>query len=289
MLASVGLGILAGTIRKLASALYFLSGARAAVGILRTIVKLGMGLAGGSAAAGAVGAASTAAGAAGSVGKGGAAVSGGWLAQLSSKLTPLLYGGTEVGAVKTGAASTQAGMLGRLFSGAGGFGAFLSKFNLWSTAAYGIYKGLEAKGPSDPKLIDQEYFIQKMNEYNLKQGNSSGQREAAPAPQQAPAAAPVPFSFKQLWNDLMAPSPTYGEPEKVTLLGTPTVVAQPSGVQQVQVMNQQPMPPINLSVVVNAKSAATPEEIANLAAAKVTQGVRSAFDGVHADLEYGVT
>ena len=288
MLASVGFGMLAGTIRKLASALYFLSGARTAVGILKTIVTLGAGLAGSGAAAGAVGAASSAAGAAAGVGKGGAAVGGGWLAQLSSKLTPLLYGGTEVGALKTGAASTQAGLLGRIFSGAGGFGAFLSKFNLWSTAAYGIYKGLEAKGPSDPRYIDPNFFIEKSNEHKDKYYNGTGPREPAPPPRQEPPAETVPFSFRQLWNDLMKPSPTIGvgKPEQVSLLGTPTVVAQPSGVQQVQVMNQQPMPPINLSVVVNAKSAATPEEIATLAAAKVSQGVRSAFDGVHADLEY---
>ncbi|MEN5279358.1 hypothetical protein ABE527_20805, partial [Brucella sp. TWI432] len=170
-----------------------------------------------------------------------------------------------------------------------GLGSFLSRANIWSTVGYAIYKGLEAKGPSDPKLIDQEYFIQKMNEYNLKQGNSTGQREAAPAPKQAAPSETVPFSFRQLWNDLIAPSPTYGEPEKVTLLGTPTVVTEPSGVQQVQVMNPPPAPNVNLSLVINAKSAATPEEIANLAAAKVTQSVRSAFDGIHADLEYGVS
>ncbi|MFI3903780.1 phage tail tape measure protein [Ochrobactrum sp. S1502_03] len=278
MLASVGLGILAGTVRKLASALYFLSGARAAVGILRSVVSLGRSITGGSAAAGAVGTASGAAAA--NIGRGGAAVGGGWL-------TRLLYGGVEVGAVKTGAASSQTGLFAKIVGS--GLGSFLSRANIWSTVGYAIYKGLEAKGPSDPKLIDQEYFIQKMNEYNLKQGNSTGQREVAPAPKQAAPSETVPFSFRQLWNDLIAPSPTYSEPEKVTLLGSPTVVTEPSGVQQVQVMNPPPAPNVNLSLVINAKSAATPEEIANLAAAKVTQSVRSAFDGIHADLEYGVS
>lgn len=292
MLASVGFGMLAGTIRKLASALYFLSGARAAVGILRAVVKAGIGIAGTGAAAGAVGAVSGAAtNAAGGVGKGAAAVGGGWLAQLSSRLTPLLYGGSEIGAVKTGAASSQVGLIGRLFSGAGGVGAFLSKFNLWSTAAYGIYKGLEAKGPSDPRYADPDFFIQKTNEHKDKYYTGTGPRETAPPPPQPAPTEPVPFSFRQLWNDLMKPSPTQGvgKPEEVSLLGTPTVVAQPSGVQQVQVMNPPPAPQLNLSLTINAKSPATPEEIANLAAAKVSQSVRSAFDGAHADLEYAVS
>ena len=291
MLASVGFGILAGTIRKLASALYFLSGARAAVGILRSVIKAGAAIAGWGAAAGAVETVTSAAAASGGMGKGAATVGGGWLAQLTSKLTPLLYGGTEVGAIKTGAASTQAGLWGRLFAGAGGLGGLLSKFNLWSTAAYGIYKGLEAKGPSDPRYADPDFFIQKTNEHKDKYYTGTGPRETAPPPPQPAPSEPVPFSLWQIWKDLTKPSPTQGvgKPEEVSLLGTPTVVAQPSGVQQVQVMNPPPAPQLNLSLTINAKSPATPEEIANLAVAKVSQAARAAFDGAHADLEYAVS
>lgn len=77
-------------------------------------------------------------------------------------------------------------------------------------------------------------------------------------------------------------------PREVSLLGTPTVIAQPSGVQQVQVMNQPPAPQINMSVVVHATTNASPQEIGDQAANAIGQRVKAALSGVHADTEYSV-
>lgn len=79
-------------------------------------------------------------------------------------------------------------------------------------------------------------------------------------------------------------------PREVTLTGTPTVIAQPSGVQQVHVMNQQPvLVPINLGgVVVNVKSGGDPAAIGRQVADEVGQRVKSALSGLQADTTYGV-
>lgn len=77
-------------------------------------------------------------------------------------------------------------------------------------------------------------------------------------------------------------------PQEVSLLGTPTVISQPSGVQQVQVMNPPPAPQINMSVVVHATTNASPQEIGDQAANAIGQRVKAALAGVHADTEYSV-
>lgn len=68
----------------------------------------------------------------------------------------------------------------------------------------------------------------------------------------------------------------------VTLSGTPTVISQPSGVQQVQVTNQQPVhAPINVSVTVNATTNADPEAIGRQVADQIGQRVKSEMAGIY--------
>ncbi len=77
-------------------------------------------------------------------------------------------------------------------------------------------------------------------------------------------------------------------PQEVSLLGMPTVVTQPSGIQQVQVMNPPPAPQINLSVTVHATTNASPQEIGDQAANVIGQRVKAALSGAQADMEYSV-
>lgn len=76
--------------------------------------------------------------------------------------------------------------------------------------------------------------------------------------------------------------------KEVSISGTPTVISQPSGVQQVTVTNPMPAPVVNVSVVVHAATSASPAEIGKMAAAAIGEKVKAALSGVHADVEYAV-
>src|SRR5690606_5824739 len=68
------------------------------------------------------------------------------------------------------------------------------------------------------------------------------------------------------WHRRGAAGSSEGNPEQVSLLGTPPVVARAPGVQQVRVMNPPPAPQVNQNLTMHAQPPAPPEEIGNLAA-----------------------
>ncbi|WP_247997421.1 phage tail tape measure protein [Brucella tritici] len=113
------------------------------------------------------------------------------------------------GAAASGGAG--ASWLSGAFGAAGGAGGMLARGGLWGLAGYGIYKGLDAKGPSDPRYINPQFYIDKANETNSSQGSGIGNvLPAAPLPSQPTQNAPQPFSFGAIWNALTAPSPIAG-------------------------------------------------------------------------------
>lgn len=118
----------------------------------------------------------------------------------------------------------------------------------------------------------------------LDRGYWPGRDPAPPSDDGDKRAEPGPASSTPERQTVAEPGP-----QEVSLLGTPTVIAQPSGVQQVQVMNPPPAPQINIGgVTVYATSNASPQEIGNQAANAISQRVKAALSGVHADTEYSV-
>ncbi|WP_439604742.1 phage tail tape measure protein [Shinella sp.] len=80
-----------------------------------------------------------------------------------------------------------------------------------------------------------------------------------------------------------------GGPREVTLMGTPTVISQPSGTQQVQVMNPTPMlAPISVSVSVHATSNADPAAIGQQVGDAVGQKIKAELAGIQADTGWEV-
>jgi hypothetical protein len=183
-----------------------------------------------------------------------------------------------------------AGWLSGAFGAAGGAGGMLARGGLWGLAGYGIYKGLEAKGPSDPRYINPQFYIDKANETNSRQGSGVGNvLPAAPLPNQPTQNAPQPFSFGAIWDALTAPSPTAGVgkgPTDVSIVDTPSVSistpvqTMPSGTQDVRVTNPQP-PQINNYITLNAQSGATAAELRGemerLLVGKITSASNGAF------------
>ncbi|HEV7251436.1 MAG TPA: phage tail tape measure protein [Shinella sp.] len=80
-----------------------------------------------------------------------------------------------------------------------------------------------------------------------------------------------------------------GGPREVTLMGTPTVISQPSGTQQVQVMNPTPvLAPITVSVSVTATSNADPAAIGQQVGNAVGQKIKAELAGIQADTGWEV-
>jgi len=219
------------------------------------------------------------------------------------KLRNLIAGGaaataatTVAGAAGGGAAAAGgagAGWLSRILGAGGGTGGMVARGGLWGLMAYGLYKGLEAKGPSDPRYINPEFFVQKSNEQRAKAGSGAGQvLPAAPLPNQPAQNASQPFSFGALWSALTAPSPTAGiagakGPADVSLVGTPSVSVatpvqtMPSGTQDVRITNPQPAPVV--TVHMNVQTGASPEQIASQTAQAVAAQFRAASGGAYSD------
>lgn len=215
-------------------------------------------------------------------------------------LRNLIAGGAAAGAASTamggGAAAgggAGAGWLSRILGAGGGTGGMVARGGIWGLMAYGLYKGLEAKGPSDPRYINPEFFVEKSNEQRAKAGSGTGQvLPAAPLPNQPAQNASQPFSFGALWNALTAPSPTAGiagakGPADVSLVGTPSVSVAtpvqtlPSGTQDVRVTNPQPAPVV--TVHMNVQTGASPEQIASQTAQAVAAQFRAASGGAYSD------
>ncbi|ABS15008.1 phage tail tape measure protein [Brucella anthropi] len=193
------------------------------------------------------------------------------------------------GTAAAGGAST--GWLSRILGAGGGTGGMVARGGLWGLVAYGFYKGLEAKGPSDPRYIDPEFFVEKSNEQKVKVGSGVGQIvPAAPLPNQPAQNAPQPFSLGAIWDALTAPSPTAGiskGPTDVSIVDTPSVSisnpvqTMPSGTQDVRVTNPQPAPVV--TVHMNVQTGASPEQIASQTAQAVAAQFRAASGGAYSD------
>jgi len=200
---------------------------------------------------------------------------------------------TAVGGGAAAAGGAGAGWLSRILGAGGGTGGMVARGGIWGLMAYGLYKGLEAKGPSDPRYINPEFFVQKSNEQRAKAGTGTGQvLPAAPLPNQPAQNASQPFSFGALWNALTAPSPTAGiagakGPADVSLVGTPSVSVatpvqtMPSGTQDVRVTNPQPAPVVTVHMTV--QTGASPEQIASQTAQAVAAQFRAASGGAYSD------
>lgn len=200
---------------------------------------------------------------------------------------------TAVGGGTAAAGGAGAGWLSRILGAGGGTGGMVARGGLWGLMAYGLYKGLEAKGPSDPRYIEPEFFVKKSNEQRAKAGSGTGQvLPAAPLPNQPAQSASQPFSFGALWSALTAPSPTAGiagakGPADVSLVGTPSVSVatpvqtMPSGTQDVRITNPQPAPVV--TVHMNVQTGASPEQIASQTAQAVAAQFRAASGGAYSD------
>lgn len=217
------------------------------------------------------------------------------------KLRNLIAGGAAAGAVASAAGGggaavsggAAAGWLSKAFGSAGGAGGVVARGGLWGLAAYGFYKGLEAKGPSDPRYIDPEFAGEKTNEHNLKYGSGAGRAQpASPLPDQPVKAVTQPFSLGAIWDALTAPSPTSGvanaaHPADVSLVGNPQVSVstpvetRPSGVQDVRLTNPPPAPVI--TVHMNVQTGASPEQIASQTASAIAAQFAAASAGAYSD------
>lgn len=217
MLASAGIGILAGAIWKLGRAVAFLSGLTTAVSIIKGLAKVGGLLAGGGAEATVAktatkgGGASAATAGAKKAGSAGAR----WLAgksvqdivasgRQSSKLTVFEQLGKATG--KFGAA---AGLLGRGASRLLGLPAVVAEVTA---------RALIDKGPADERFIDPNYSVWALRDAE----NRAAQRETTPAPDPS---EPKPFSLAQFWKDLTKPiKPGVGPAERTIVPNLPAAV-----------------------------------------------------------------
>ncbi|MCX2696401.1 phage tail tape measure protein [Ochrobactrum chromiisoli] len=201
-------------------------------------------------------------------------------------------------AAASGSAGAGAGMLSRILGAGGGTGGMVARGGLWGLIAYGFYKGLEAKGPSDPRYIEPEFFVQKSNEnkfIDTVNGDNTEQRKgaeralpAAPLPNQPTQTVTQPFSLGAIWDALTAPSPTAGigkpdGPSDVLLVGTPAVAVatpvetRPSGVQDVRLTNPPERPSITNHITVHMTSNASPDATARAIADKVAAASNGAY------------
>lgn len=225
-MASVGFVLFAGAVTKLAKALFFLTGAKAAVGIIAGLAKAAKWAFAGTAVA--------AAGA----GAGGAASVG-----LGAKLGGRLLGPTGR-------------LLGRLLG-------------LPVAAAEVTSRALLDKGPADERLIDPNYASWALRDAE----NRVAGRQTTPAP--APSEA-VPFSFRQMWNDLMQPIGGKRGDDVTEALRSTIVQTKPTGTQDVKVINPV-RPDVSVSVTVHATTNASPEAIGAEVGAAVKNEVESSF------------
>lgn len=280
MVASAGIGLLAGAVWKLGRALAFLSGLTAAIGIIKGLAKVGGLLAGGSAVSAAANAASKGAGA--SVVGAGAKAGSGWLARwLGGKgVSDLVASGRQSSSLT---AFEQAGKLtGKLGTAAELLGRSASRLlGLPAIAGEVTARALISKGPSDQRFSDPAFAPWALKDAE----NRTSGRQSAPAP--APSET-TPFSLRQLWQDLMSPiSNKDAGPSDVNVIGIPEVTipgpvtTQPSGVQDVRVTNPPPAP--NVYVTVHAQTNADPGQIAAATEAALSAKLNALSRGAYTD------
>ncbi|QDC00377.1 phage tail tape measure protein [Mesorhizobium sp. 8] len=214
-------------------------------------------VAGGTAAA--AGAATKGGGA--SVAGAGAKKSVGWFSRW------LTGGGGAKDIVASGRASTEATLLEKLGLSAGRLGEATGIIGRAASRLLGLpaiageitTRALLATPPTDPRLADPSFApwaYRRAEDRNA--GRAQEPQQAAP-PQ---ANQPVPFSFSQMFRDLLAPvgSKDAG-PSEVNVIGVPEVsipapvTTTPSGTQDVRVTNPMPAPVFNISISAPASDA----------------------------------
>ncbi|TPK15228.1 phage tail tape measure protein [Mesorhizobium sp. B2-5-9] len=277
MLASVGIGILAGAIGGLAKALYLLSGAKAAVSILKMLGR------GGKWAANAA-----------SILSGAEQIDVGLPgnrpgASPKPSIPKWISDGRATNATTTGALVAATFKSATAWAARAAVAVATSPVVLAAAAAAVTAGALINTRPADPSLNDPRRAPEKGNEYRLRMQNNSPTDPGIlhelykQLPQAAPKTEPVPFSFGQMLQDLMAPigKPAGGDVAIRTMPPiTGTVTTQPSGVQQVTVTNPV-RPNVSVSVTVHATTNASPAEIGSAVGAKVRSAVEGTFGDVY--------
>lgn len=278
---AIGISIVAGSLLKLGRAIAFLTGITTAVSILKTVGKIG-GILGGAL----VGSGAAAAGAA-------------------TAKTAAAAGGTAAtvgGAAKAGSGLRALGLGGL---GLAGFYALMSvgkqrydgnperkkadeahaKQNIdWLKNLFAPRSAQDpnARGPWDYNRISQ-------SERNADGVSARpGQRGIMFSPDGQDGVSARPGQQSGMRQYMGIPEAANGNKE-VSILGTPTVISQPSGVQQVTVTNPAPvMAPISVSVTVHATSNADPVAIGSEVANQVGQRVKASLEGLQGDTTWAV-
>jgi hypothetical protein len=229
----------------------FLSGASTAWGILKGLGRFG-GLAGGAGAA------------AGGVKGGSAAASSGWIAEL--------FRGSKGGIVGSGAQSNLPGLASKAGSKLLGFMSLIGRASPYIMAAEVTARAFADMPPADPKMIHPERMPDAHNQYNKRVLGRQGDTPAMPMNE------PIPFSFGQLWRDLM--TPVAKGANEVSIMGTPPVAI--SGTPQVTITNPPPRPNLTIHAPITVNGITDLNAIAGQLRAKVNE----AMSGIQADVEY---
>lgn len=223
MLASAGIGMLASALWKLGKAAAFLSGLTAVAGIVKGLAKVGGAIIGGGTVATAAATAAAKDGGASAAGAG-AKTGVSWLTKwfsgegvkdlvASGRQTSKLTWFEQVGK-STGLFGSALGVFGRILARAAGLPAIAGEVTA---------RALIDKGPADERFIDPEYSSRALRNAD----NRAAGREEQPVPE---ASEPVPFSFRQLWEDLTRPiKGGVGPAEQNIVPNLPHAAAAPAG------------------------------------------------------------
>jgi TP901 family phage tail tape measure protein len=257
MLWGAGIAFLAGTVRKLASAMLLLSGASTLIGALKTIGSIAALIGGGTASAGGV-AATAATGAA----AGGAATGllGGWSAMLKGFARLGIYGMAGAGAWEFGK---------QAYSG----DTFYKQGKSWLPGPEDFVHGLWQTNPHAAKAAETA-------------------SEKYPTPE---GGAGLPFGFTDWRHFLLGKGADEGfnfrEHVGVNLQDRPAMridagsiaeMTRPSGTQDVRVVNQQP-PNITVHAPISIMGVADPQAAANAVLGQLSAAVKNAADTQFSD------
>jgi TP901 family phage tail tape measure protein len=252
MLAAVGIGIVAGAIMKLARALAFLSGITTAIGLLKTVGKIG-GILGGAAGFPGLGGGDKPGGKTGGTSTGGAPVAGWW--SNAGKWLKGLGMGATIGAIPQVLSDTPGD-------------TFEDQVANQGKAKKGLQRLLGLGGNDNS------------SHPNLTQDNNDGGRSASQdaflaGPERIPTGG-SPVTVDQLLTGLQ------GKPMSLDA-GTIGQLLQPSrGVQEVRVTNKEP-PNVTVHAPITITGVSSPEAAADAAASRLGQAVKSAVESSYSD------
>lgn len=215
---------------------------------------------------------------------GGASLAGAGAKQGGGWLSRWLGGKGVVDLVSSGRTSTELSLFEKLGASMGMAGRLATRvLGLPSIAGEVTARALIATPPTDPRLADPSFapWAYRRAEDRNAGRSQEPQQTAVPAASQA-----VPFSFAQMFKDLMAPVGGNNGPADVNLVGVPDVsisapvTTQPSGVQDVRITNPPPAP--NISVTVHAQSN-DPQAIAAATVSAISAKLSAFSRGAYSD------